>query len=152
MGVISLERDQPKNEDVMFKSPIISITVAVLLACITAQGLAAEAPNSPLKKGTGTSRPLLSRRFSLLGSEPVPFFNGLLGGRGIKHCGLYVHGCWLYNYPFATHSWNRGDYDRMFRLLQILGYDRVMLWPMLEGIPMPMSAEDAAAVAVSPHH
>ena len=65
---------------------------------------------------------------------------------GFKHCGLYVHACWLYNYPFATHSWNREDYDHMFRLLKLLGYDRVMLWPMMEGIPMPMSAEDAAAL------
>ncbi len=65
---------------------------------------------------------------------------------GFKHCGLYVHACWLYNYPFATRTWNRQDYDKMFRLLRILGYDRVMLWPMMEAIPMPMSAEDAEAL------
>ena len=63
-----------------------------------------------------------------------------------RSCGLYVHACWLYNYPFATRTWNREDYDRMFRLLKILGYDNVMLWPMLEAIPTPMSAEDAAAL------
>ena len=97
----------------MSKAWIVSITTAVLLACIAAQGFSAEAPK---------------------------------GAPGFKHCGLYVHGCWLYNYPFATHSWNRQDYDHMFRLLKTLGYDRVMLWPMLEGIPMPMSAEDAAAL------
>ena len=68
------------------------------------------------------------------------------GAPGFEHCGLYVHGCWLYNYPFATHSWSHEDYDHMFRLLKLLGYDRVMLWPMMEGIPMPMSAEDAGAL------
>jgi hypothetical protein len=52
----------------------------------------------------------------------------------------------LYNYPFATRAWNREDYNRMFRLLKILGYDDVMLWPMLEAIPAPMSAEDAEAL------
>ncbi len=65
---------------------------------------------------------------------------------GFQHCGLYVHACWLYNYPFATHRWSHEDYDHMFRLLKLLGYDRVMLWPMMEGIPMPMSAEDAGAL------
>jgi hypothetical protein len=65
---------------------------------------------------------------------------------GFQHCGLYVHACWLYNYPFATRRWSHKDYDHMFRLLKLLGYDRVMLWPMMEGIPMPMSAEDADAL------
>jgi len=65
---------------------------------------------------------------------------------GFQHCGLYLHACWLYKYPFATRTWNREDYDHMFRLLKILGYDRVMLWPMLEAIPAPMSAEDAEAL------
>jgi hypothetical protein len=34
----------------------------------------------------------------------------------------------------------------MFRLLRILGFDRVMIWPMLESIPRPLSAADAQAV------
>ena len=65
---------------------------------------------------------------------------------GFKHCGLYVHACWLYNYPFATRTWSRQDYCRMFRLLKMCGYDEVMLWPMLEAVPPPLSAEDAAAL------
>ncbi len=97
----------------MFKSRSVSMTAAVLLACLAARGFAAEAPER---------------------------------AAGFKHCGLYVHACWLYNYPFSTRRWNREDYDHMFRLLKTLGYDRVMLWPMVEGIPMPMSAEDADAL------
>ncbi len=65
---------------------------------------------------------------------------------GFKHCGLYVHACWLYNYPFATRTWNRPDYGRLFRLLKTFGYDEVMLWPMLEAIPSPLSADDAEAL------
>jgi len=34
----------------------------------------------------------------------------------------------------------------MFRLLRHLGFDRVMIWPMLESIPAPLCAEDAAAL------
>lgn len=66
--------------------------------------------------------------------------------RGFRHRGFYLHGCWKYNYPFAVRSWERKDYDAMFRLLQRLGFDRVMLWPVLEAIPAPLSAEDARAV------
>ncbi len=68
------------------------------------------------------------------------------GTPGFKHCGLYLHACWLYNYPLATRTWNRRDYRHMFRLLEALGYDRVMLWPMMEAIPRPLSAEDAQAL------
>lgn len=34
----------------------------------------------------------------------------------------------------------------MFRLLGRLGFDRVMLWPVLEAVPAPLSAKDAEAV------
>jgi hypothetical protein len=36
-------------------------------------------PSSPLKKGTGTSRLSFFAAFAPVDSEPVPFFNGLLG-------------------------------------------------------------------------
>jgi hypothetical protein len=65
---------------------------------------------------------------------------------GFRRCGLYVHACWLYNYPFATRTWNREDYRGLFRLLRTFGYDEVMLWPMLEAIPAPLSTDDAAAL------
>ena len=37
--------------------------------------------------------------------------------RGFRHCGLYVHGCWLYRYPFATRTWSRDDYGAMYEVL-----------------------------------
>ncbi len=66
--------------------------------------------------------------------------------RGFEHRGFYLHGCWKYNYPFAVRSWQREDYDAMFRLLRRLGFDRVMLWPVLEAVPAPLSEQDARAV------
>jgi hypothetical protein len=65
---------------------------------------------------------------------------------GFRHRGFYLHGCWKYNYPFAVRSWQREDYSAMFQLLRRLGFDRVMLWPVLEAVPMPLSEKDAQAV------
>jgi hypothetical protein len=64
-----------------------------------------------------------------------------------KRCGFYLHGCWKYNYPFAVRSWKLADYHNMFLLLKELGYNTVMLWPVLEAVPMPLSDADRQAVA-----
>jgi hypothetical protein len=64
-------------------------------------------------------------------------------GKKGAHPGFYLHAGWNYNYPFAAHSWQRADYANMFRFLKELGYDRVMLWPLVETIPPPLSAADA---------
>jgi hypothetical protein len=63
-----------------------------------------------------------------------------------KRCGFYLHGCWKYNYPFAVRSWKPADYHNMFLLLKEMGYNTVMLWPVLEAIPMPLSEADRRAV------
>ena len=65
---------------------------------------------------------------------------------GFQHRGFYLHGCWKYSYPFAVRSWQREDYNAMFHLLRRLGFDRVMLWPVLEAVPAPLSDQDAQAV------
>ena len=49
-------------------------------------------------------------------------------------------------YPFSVRTWSRADYDQMFHLLKRLGFDTVMLWPVVEAIPMPLSDADARAV------
>ncbi len=64
-----------------------------------------------------------------------------------KSRGFYLHACWKFNYPFAVRSWSRADYQAMFKLLRCLEMDRVMLWPMIEAAPPPLSREDAAQLA-----
>lgn len=73
-------------------------------------------------------------------SQPFP------GEPAFKHRGFYLHGGWFFKYPFAVRTWQRNDYANMFVLLKQMGYDRVMIWPMLEAIPAPLSEEDAAAL------
>ena len=60
--------------------------------------------------------------------------------------GFYLHGCWTFNYPFAVRTWERADYQSMFRLLKHLGFNTVMLWPVLEAVPAPLSETDREAV------
>lgn len=60
--------------------------------------------------------------------------------------GFYLHACWKYNYPFAVRSWQRADYQNFFRLLKRLGFNTVMLWPVLEAVPAPLSPADREAV------
>jgi hypothetical protein len=67
--------------------------------------------------------------------------------RAFERRGFYLHGCWTFNHPFAVRSWQRGDYQGMFRLLRSLGFDTVMLWPVLEAVPAPLSEVDRRAVA-----
>ena len=56
--------------------------------------------------------------------------------------GFYLHASWMYKYPFAVRRWSYDDFDGMFRLLQAMGMDKVMIWPMTEIIPPPLSPQD----------
>ena len=68
-------------------------------------------------------------------------------GAGFARRGFYLHGCWVFNYPFAVRCWQPADYAHMFGLLRRLGFNTVMLWPVLETIPAPLSPADRAALA-----
>lgn len=59
-----------------------------------------------------------------------------------EHVGFYTHGGWVFDYPFAPRAWQRVDYSNMFLLLRRMGYDTVQIWPLLEAIPMPLTAAD----------
>lgn len=61
-----------------------------------------------------------------------------------EHVGFYTHGGWVFDYPFAPRAWERVDYANMFQLLKRMGYDAVQIWPLLEAIPMPLTAADRA--------
>ncbi len=68
------------------------------------------------------------------------------GKPAFEHRGFYLHEGWFFKYPFAVRTWKREDFEGMFELLRCFGYDRVMIWPMLESIPAPLSEADAAAL------
>jgi hypothetical protein len=58
--------------------------------------------------------------------------------------GMYIHQHWPYNYPYAARTWQVGDYRGYCGGLKALGYNSVMIWPVLETIPSPMTESDRA--------
>ena len=63
---------------------------------------------------------------------------------GFKTTGFYLHTHWAFNYPFAVRTWTRQDFKGMFSFLRALDFDRVMIWPITEALPPPLSDEDAS--------
>lgn len=81
-------------------------------------------------------------------ADPLPAAqdNTKTASASFQRRGFYLHGCWKYNYPFAVRSWKPADYHNMFLLLRELGYNTVMMWPVVEAIPMPLSQADRGEV------
>ncbi len=58
--------------------------------------------------------------------------------------GMYVHHHWAYRRPYAARTWSFSDWKAYAGGLAALGYDSVMIWPVLETIPDPPTASDLA--------
>lgn len=57
---------------------------------------------------------------------------------------MYVHMHWGYNYPYAARTWSIDDWRSYARGLSSLGYNAVMIWPMSETMPDPLTESDKA--------
>ena len=60
--------------------------------------------------------------------------------------GMYIHQHWPYNYPYAARTWQVEDYRGYCGGLKALGYNSVMIWPLLETMPSPLTASDRASL------
>ena len=58
--------------------------------------------------------------------------------------GMYIHQHWPYNYPYAARTWRVADYRGYCGGLKQLGYNSVMIWPVLETMPSPLTRSDRA--------
>jgi hypothetical protein len=56
--------------------------------------------------------------------------------------GMYVHQHWSYNHPYAARTWTYEDWTGYLDGLKKLGYNTVLIWPVLETIPNPMTPSD----------
>jgi hypothetical protein len=61
-----------------------------------------------------------------------------------KLIGMYVHQHWPYNHPYAARTWTLADWRGYADGLAKLGYNMIMVWPMLETMPEPMTPSDRA--------
>jgi len=58
--------------------------------------------------------------------------------------GMYVHQHWPYNHPYAARTWTVGDYQSYADGLTKLGYNTMMIWPLLGTTPSPLTPSDRA--------
>lgn len=56
--------------------------------------------------------------------------------------GMYIHQHWAYNHPYASRTWTLDDWHGYLDGLSRLGYNMVLIWPMLETMPEPLTASD----------
>lgn len=61
-----------------------------------------------------------------------------------KLVGMYVHQHWPYNRPYAARTWTLEDWRGYADGLTKLGYNTIMIWPMLETMPEPLTPSDQA--------
>jgi hypothetical protein len=58
--------------------------------------------------------------------------------------GMYVHMHWGYNRPYAARSWTLDDWRSYATGLSALGYNLIMIWPLCETMPDPLTPSDIA--------
>jgi hypothetical protein len=66
---------------------------------------------------------------------------------GQKQLGIYVHQHWAYNHPYAARTWTIQDWRGYLEGVSRLGYNMVLIWPMLETMPNPLTPSDQANIA-----
>jgi hypothetical protein len=60
--------------------------------------------------------------------------------------GMYVHQHWAYAHPYAARTWTPGDWRGYAEGLRRIGYNALMIWPMLEIVPDPPTGSDLASI------
>jgi len=61
-----------------------------------------------------------------------------------KLVGMYVHQHWPYHHPHAARTWTLEDWRGYADGLHRLGYNAVLIWPVIETMPEPLTASDRA--------
>lgn len=56
--------------------------------------------------------------------------------------GMYVHQHWSYNHPYAARTWTLEDWQGYLGGLRQIGYNTVLIWPVLETMPNPLTPGD----------
>jgi len=59
---------------------------------------------------------------------------------------MYIHQHWPYKHPYAARTWTLEDYRDYCGGIKALGYNTVMMWPVLETMPSPPTESDRASL------
>ena len=63
-----------------------------------------------------------------------------------KLVGMYVHQHWPYHHPYAARTWTLEDWHGYADGLHRLGYNAVLIWPVIETMPEPLTSSDRASL------
>ncbi len=61
-----------------------------------------------------------------------------------KILAMYIHQHWSYNHPYAARTWTLEDWRGYLDGIKRLGYNTVLIWPVLETMPDPLTPSDEA--------
>lgn len=61
-----------------------------------------------------------------------------------KIVGMYVHQHWPYNHPYAARTWTLEDWRGYADGLQRLGFNTILIWPLIEMMVEPLHRSDQA--------
>ncbi len=59
-----------------------------------------------------------------------------------KILGMYIHQHWAYGHPYAARTWTIADWTGYLDGISRLGYNMILIWPMLETMPDPLTESD----------
>ena len=60
--------------------------------------------------------------------------------------GMYVHEHWPYHHPYAARTWTLQDWRGYADGLKRLGFNTIMIWPMIEIMPDPLTPSDRSSL------
>ncbi len=60
--------------------------------------------------------------------------------------GMYIHEHWPYNHPYAARTWTLDDWRGYADGLKKLGFNTIMIWPMIDIMPDPLTPSDKASL------
>lgn len=58
--------------------------------------------------------------------------------------GIYIHQHWSYNNPYAARTWTLANWRGYIDGISRLGYNSILIWPVLETMPEPLTPSDEA--------
>ena len=73
-----------------------------------------------------------------MAAPPVPLAGHIVG--------MYIHEHWPYNHPYAARTWTLNDWRGYADGLKKLGFNTIMIWPMMEIMPDPLLPSDRASL------
>jgi hypothetical protein len=63
-----------------------------------------------------------------------------------KIVGMYVHQHWSYKHPYAARTWTVEDWRGYLDGLKRIGFNTVLIWPVMETMPNPLTPSDVASL------